>query len=64
MGNRASPSVRYYYSFCTSAVYSHSCIPTVRGFTQYNLGSILQFSLHMRCVHTATISDRFLLGLK
>jgi hypothetical protein len=55
MCKRASPSVRCDYQFCTSAVYSHSCISTVRSFTQYNLSSILQFFLHMRCSHTATI---------
>jgi hypothetical protein len=34
---RTSPSVRCNYPSSTSAVYSHSCIPTVRSFTQYNL---------------------------
>jgi hypothetical protein len=56
MGNRALPSVRRDCPSCTSAAYSHSCIPTVRSFTQYNLISILQFFLHMRCFHTATVS--------
>jgi hypothetical protein len=54
MGNRASPLVRCDYPSCTSAVYSHSCIPTVRSITQFNLSSILQFFLHTRCSHTGT----------
>jgi hypothetical protein len=54
MGNRASPSVRCDYPSCTSAVYSHSCIPTVRSITQYNLSSILQFFLHTHCSHPGT----------
>jgi hypothetical protein len=54
MGNRASPSVRCNYPTHTSAVYSRSCIPTVRSYTQYNLSSILQFFLHTRCSHTGT----------
>jgi hypothetical protein len=36
MGKCASPSVRCDYQFCTSAVYSHSCIPTVRSHTQHH----------------------------
>ncbi|KAF1977459.1 hypothetical protein BU23DRAFT_659857 [Bimuria novae-zelandiae CBS 107.79] len=32
----ASPVLRCDYPSYTSAVYSHSCIPTVRSFTQYN----------------------------
>jgi hypothetical protein len=61
MGNYPSPSVRCDYPFCTtcSAVYSHSCIPTVLNFIQYSLSSILQFFLHMPCFHTATKTDLF-----
>jgi hypothetical protein len=54
MGNCTSPSVRCDYPSCTSAVYSHSCISTVRSYTQYKLSSILQFFLHTRCFHTGT----------
>jgi hypothetical protein len=57
MGNCASPSVRCDYLSCTSTVYSHSCIPTIRSFTQYNLSSILPFFLHMRCFYTVTEID-------
>jgi hypothetical protein len=54
MGNCTSPSVRCDYPSCTSAVYSHSCMSTVRSYTQYKLSSILQFFLHTRCFHTGT----------
>jgi hypothetical protein len=55
MGNRASPSVRCDYLSCTSAVYSHPCIHTVRSFTQYNLSSIRQYPARAHCSPTATI---------
>jgi hypothetical protein len=55
MGNRASPLVRCDYPSHTSAVYSHSCISTVRSYTQYNLSSILQFFPHTCCSHTGTV---------
>jgi hypothetical protein len=54
MGNRASPLVRCDYPSHTSAVYSHSCIPTVRSCTQYNRRSILQMFPNTRCSHTGT----------
>jgi hypothetical protein len=46
MGNRASPSVTCNYPSCTSAIYSHSCIPTVRSITQYNLHLHHLFQFH------------------
>jgi predicted MFS family arabinose efflux permease len=46
MGNRASPSVRCNYPSHASAVYSHSCIPTVCSITQYNLTSHHLFQFH------------------
>jgi hypothetical protein len=53
-------SVSCDYPTHTSAVYSRSCIPTVRSYTQYNLSSILQSFLHTRCSHTGTTYDNLL----
>jgi hypothetical protein len=36
----ASPVLRCDYPSCTSAVYSHSCIHTVRSFNEYNISTI------------------------
>jgi hypothetical protein len=59
MSNCASPSVRCNYPSYASAVYSHSCISTVRSYTQYNLSSILQFFLYTRCFSTGTLYHTF-----
>jgi hypothetical protein len=53
-------SVSCDYPTHTSTVYSRSCIPSVRSYTQYNLSSILQFFLHTRCSHTGTTYDNLL----
>jgi hypothetical protein len=55
-------SVRCEYLSCTSAVYSHPCIHTVRSFTQYNLSSIRQYHAKAHCSLTATASvEKYLL---
>jgi hypothetical protein len=57
--------LRCYYLFCTSAVFSHPSIHTVRSFTQYqyNLSSIHQYSAHAHCSHTATDEDLYFVFL-
>jgi hypothetical protein len=56
-----SPLVRLCCLSCTSNVCSRSSIPTVRSYTQYNLSSILQIFLHVRCFLTTTVSGTCLL---
>jgi hypothetical protein len=60
MGNRASPLMRCNYPSYTSAVYSHSCIPTVRSYTQYNLTEhqLLNFMVPFKTVPKTRQIDR------
>jgi hypothetical protein len=44
----------------------HCCSPTytIHSNIQYQLSSILQFFLHMRCFYTATYSDEYLFAIR